>query len=285
MPTLTAKQALDRLSWLFPTGLKDPGLLAAVCPEGWEKSPLRLAFHPTAEQRYREHLSWLRSPIHEVIRKRKGNSKAPPTPSFEDFLASEKEGDRSPSWLKPEDEWLELLGSCLWDILSNNHKLLTPTGKAIDLGSFRAVSGLIDEFIEGGPLSDDWDLGDCTRFYMGTSMISSRTDLSPVHLLIFRRIKQLGYDWKYYFPRIHLIRFHNESSDPMNYDSSEAFAETEEFRKQDEDERKQRDAMARDLAAAKNRALDKPPPGTVRAYQEVFGKDPPGCPPDPHSPD
>lgn len=281
MPTLTDKQALALLSRLFPAGLKDPELLAEVCPEGWEASPLRLAIHPTPEQRYEEHLRWLRSPIHEVIQRTEGTQPEPP-PTFEEFLATE-DGSR-PYGLPAEDEWPELLGDCLWDILSNNHKLVDRNGETVGFGSFRMVSGLIDDFLEDREVDETWRDGDSMRFYMGTSLIAKRTDLGPVYRLIFRRIRNLGYEWKYSFPRLHVVRFRKESPGPTDYDPSKAFAEEEKRRQEDEEDRKQREKLARDLAEAKNRALDGPPPAVVQAYHDVFGRDPHGWPPDPGSP-
>ncbi len=285
MPTLTDKQALDFLSRLFPGGLRDPGLLAELCPEGWQASPLRLAFHPTDEQRYEEHLRWLKSPIHEISRRREGlpDPEEEPVPTFEEFLASEKPGPVFNS--TDGQEFTELLGDCLWDILSNNHDLIDRNGDAVHFGSFRMVSGLIDDFLEDRAVDGNWRDGDHMRFYMGTSLIGHRTDLRPVYRLIFRRIRQLGYEWKYAFPRIHVVRFRKEPTNPADYDPSEAFAEEEKRRREDEEDRKQREAMARDLAEAKRRALDRAPPAVVLAYQEVYGTDPHGWPPDPDSPD
>ncbi len=54
MATLTDQQVLEFLSRLFPDGLGDAELLAEVCPDGWENSPLRLAFHPGPERRKQE---------------------------------------------------------------------------------------------------------------------------------------------------------------------------------------------------------------------------------------
>lgn len=120
---------------------------------------------------------------------------------------------------------------------------------------------------------------------MGTRLIGHRTDLRPVYRLIFRRIKRLGYEWSYHFPRIFAVRFRKDPAEESDYDPSKAFAESEQRRKEDEEDRKQQEKMARDLATAKRRALDEAPPATVLAYQEVYGKDPHHWPPDPDSPD
>ena len=39
-----------------------------------------------------------------------------------------------------------LIGSCLWDILSDNHDLVLADGRVAHLGSFRAAAGVISDF-------------------------------------------------------------------------------------------------------------------------------------------
>lgn len=275
-------EALAILARLFPGGLRDPDLLAEACPEGWQASPLRLAFHPTAEQRYREHLGWLKSPMNELLQR---EEKSPPQPplSFEEFRALEEPQSRPA--LSEDEEWPELLGSCLWVIFSDNHELVDESGSRFNFGSFRAVSSLIDEFMEGKPLSEAWGRGDYMRFYLGASFASERTDLRPVYRLIFSRLKNQGYEWCHVFPRIYRVRLHAADKEPNSYNPSEAFAQEKSRKEEDEEEEKQQEEMARDLARAKQDALDQAPPATVLAYQEIYGKDPHGWPPDPTSPE
>jgi len=285
MPTLTDKQALDFLSRLFPGGLGDPGLLIELCPEGWDASPLRIAFHPTMEQRYEEHLSWLRSPIRTISKRLEGNkdSTPAPIPTLEEFIAKQKPSTRAE--MTADGELIELLGNCLWDILSDNHKPVTKEGEPVSFGSFRMVSSLIDEFIEGGPLSEDWGQGDHMRFYMGSTFVRNRTDLGTIYQMIFRRLQLLGYEWRYSFPRIYAVRFDKEPLDPADYDPSKAFAEEEKRRAEDQAHLIEQEQINRELAEAKRQAWDHAPPAVVLAYQEVFGKDPHGWPPDPNTPD
>lgn len=280
MPTLTDKQALELLNWLFPAGLKDPALLVELCPEGWDASPLRLAYHPTPEQRYKEHLQWFDNPIFRFSKRDKPPESKPP-PTFDEFIASEKNTTRHTA--SNEEGWQELLGACLWDVLSDNHELITQEGDSIDFGSFRAVSALIDEFLENHSLDDGWTRGDPMRFYMGSTIISQRTDLRPVYRLIFSRLRQIGYEWQYSFPRIHMVRFSDTSPDHSQYDPSSAIAQEAERKKEQEKLGQLEKEMAKDLSKAKQHALDTAPPATVQAYQEVFGKDPHGWPPDPTS--
>lgn len=53
-------EAFAFLRSLLPGGLKNPGLIAELCPEGWPHSPLFACFHPPPEVQYREHLAFSR---------------------------------------------------------------------------------------------------------------------------------------------------------------------------------------------------------------------------------
>jgi len=281
MPALTDKQALEILSRLFPAGLGDSCLLAEACPEGWANSPIHLAFHPPPEQQYDEHCRWLRS-MAELRQPGHANHDPPPSiPSFEEFIAKQHEPRQPP--MSDLEEWVELLGDCLWDILSNNHELILQSGETANFGSFRMVSALIDEFADGGSLAEFQDRGGTMRFYMGSAMIQRRTDLGPVYQLIFRRFKALGYRWRYSFPRIYAIRFDEEPTDTLHYDPSAAFAAEEALKKMEEEEMAFQEKRDKEHAEAKRRALDQAPPAVVSAYQEIFGEEPQGWPPSPDS--
>jgi hypothetical protein len=205
-----------------------------------------------------------------------------PVPTYEEYLAMDEKGP--PSLGGPLEEWTELLGDCLWDVLSNNHDVILASEEQVDFGSFRTVSALIDEFVEGGTLGDAWACGDCMRFYMGTSMIGRRTDLGPIYRLIFNRLKLLGCRWSYSFPQIYALRFVKPDKTD-DYDPSQSFAAEQERQKQEEEDRRLDERLAADVAKSKRRAWDEAPPVIVQAYQEVFGEDPSGWPPDPQSAD
>ena len=53
---LSENEAYGFLESLFSGGLKDPVLIAELCPEGWENSPLFACYHPTPRVRYEESL-------------------------------------------------------------------------------------------------------------------------------------------------------------------------------------------------------------------------------------
>lgn len=276
MSQLTDQQALDFLARLFPGGLGDAQLLAELCPDGWENSPLRRAFHPGPERLYEEHCASMKN----LERFSRSPEPPEPLPTYEEFVATERKG---PSFLRNSlEEWTELLGDCLWDVISNNHDLILASGERVNFGSFRMVSALLDLFIEGEAMNDSWDCGDCMRFYMGTSFFSVRTDLTPVYRLIFQRLRALGCRWCYSFPQIYSIRF-EKPEEAGDYDASKGFAAEQERQKQEQEDLKLQKRLDADLAESKRQAWDKAPPEIVQAYQEVFGEDPPGWPPDPNS--
>jgi hypothetical protein len=296
---LSEQEAFAFLGRLFPGGMKDPALIAELCPEGWGSSPLLFAcYHPSPEVRYAESLEFSRNMknLGLTLSRRKGEvTQAPPEepePTFEEFLAKNPLENLEVSAEQAIDEPAELLGLCLWDVFSDNHEVIAADGRVVDLGSFRGSAGVIADFFEGSndreEKSEDgmwsgWDGGDYMRFYMGSWGLARRADLSPVYQLIFRRLKSLGADWRYSFPRLHLIDFGSREEDPgTDYDPSVALAKEAERKARAEELRQMRRKMDRDTLAAKREARRNEPPATVLAYQEIYRKFPPGWPPDPY---
>ena len=58
---LSENEAYAFLGSLLLGGLKDPALIAELCPEGWENSPLFACYYPTPRMRYEESLNWSRN--------------------------------------------------------------------------------------------------------------------------------------------------------------------------------------------------------------------------------
>ena len=56
MKELTEQECFRFLKTLFPGGLKDAALLAEVCPESWQASPIYLSVNPTLERSYEEYV-------------------------------------------------------------------------------------------------------------------------------------------------------------------------------------------------------------------------------------
>jgi hypothetical protein len=120
------------------------------------------------------------------------------------------------------------------------------------------------------------------RFYMGTTWIARRADLTPVYAMIFRRLESLGADWVYHFPELGLVEVvradESGKSDDGYSPSQSALAEVEAQKRRAEVERF-RTELREANASAREEAMDRPPPATVRAYRHVFGRDPRGWPP------
>jgi hypothetical protein len=298
---LSEPEAYAFLGSLFPGGLKDPALIAELCPERWENSPLFACYHPSPEVRYAESLEFLRNMknLGSLLSRRKcETAQAPPEepeepePTFEEFLAKNPAESPELSAGQAIDEPAELLGLCVWDVFSDNHQVIAADGRVVDLGSFRGSAGVIADFFEGstdreeGPedgIWSAWDDSDYMHFYMGSWGLARRADLSPVYRLIFRRLKSLGADWTYSFPRLHLIDFGSREEDPgTDYDPSAALAKEAERKAREEELRQMRRKMDRDTLAAKREARRNEPPTTVLAYQQIFGLFPTGWPPDPY---
>jgi hypothetical protein len=73
-----------------------------------------------------------------------------------------------------------------------------------------------------------------------------------------------------------------EDDDSLPYDPSAALQREEDRRKRAAETERMRKRLDRDARSAMRQARSGPPPATVRAYQEVYGKFPHGWPPDPY---
>ena len=120
------------------------------------------------------------------------------------------------------------------------------------------------------------------RFYMGTVWISERADLTPVYATIFRRLRLLEAEWVYHFPEIGLVDIsglRTESEQTTAYPPSESAAAELNAHKQDAEIERLRADLEASNARAREEAMDQPPPATVRAHRQVYGRDPRGWPP------
>ena len=186
------KEFFDRL---FPHGFVGADVLAEIAPEGWERSPLLACFHPSVEKIFEERVQMHRN-IEELIGLERdpanGGTDNPklapePEPTLEEVRA-----DWQDKPIIVSEEVTELAALCLWDVFSNNHDGIAADGRMADIGSFRGAARFLVEYLTG-PNDDLWSMDYC-RFYMGTIWISDRADLTPVYVMIFRRLKALGAD-------------------------------------------------------------------------------------------
>lgn len=281
-PRLTDAELKEFFDRLFPHGFAGADVLAELAPEGWEKSPLLACFHPSPEQVFQESLQMHRN-IEGLVRIRRerepDNPKLAPKP--EPTLA-EVRAEWQDTPVKTAEEVTQLVGLCLWDVFSDNHEVIAADGRVVDIGSFRGAAGFIAECVSGP--NDDWRNMDYCQFYMGTIWIGQRTDLTPVYRMIFRRLKALAADWEYHFSELGVVdmaplRTALEQQKPEDYSPSEAFAKEQAEQERQEELDRVRAELAEGNAQARREAMALPPPATVRAYEEVFGREPKGWPP------
>ena len=284
-PGLTDAELQVFFDRLFPHGVAGADVLGEVAPEGWKQSALLACFHPSVERMFEERVQIHRNleALWSARQRRDNPAEAPepprPEPTMEDVR---REYQRQP--VRPDEELTELVGQCLWDVFSDNHEVVAADGRVVDIGSFRSASAFLDEYVSGGSggSGETWCAGDYMRFYMGTIWISERADLVSVYAMIFRRLRSLGADWVYHFPEIHVVdlgALRRDTEQASRYSASEgAVAELEAQERQAELERL-RSELAVSNAAAREEAMEAPPPATVRAYRHVYGRDPRGWPP------
>jgi hypothetical protein len=265
---------------LFPNGFAGLDVAGEIAPEGWEQSPLVACFHPSAERVFEEELRIHRN-IESLfhVRKHRGDAKTHTPlaePTLEDVCR-----EYQPRPVRAEEELTELVASCLWDVFSDNHDVIVADGRAADIGSFRGASAFLDEYLSRDRRAP-WCGGDHMRFYMGTVWISGRADLTPVYAMIFRRLQLLGAEWVYHFPEIGRVDrsgLHTQSEQPTAYSRSEAAAAELKAQKQHAELERLRADLVASNAQAREAAMDQPPPAKVRAYRQVYCRDPRGWPP------
>ncbi len=286
---LTDQQCWELFQQLFPGGLEDPTLVEELAPKGWDESPLVRAFHPTVEQAYdetiriQENINRLRT---HVGRSQNANDDSKgDSPSFNEFKNA-----FHPQPIEPSEECIDLLGKCLWDIFSDNHEVWTADDNLVDLGSFRGSARFIADFRDRNESWKDQDIrgGSYMDFYMGTALISHRTDLSPIYRLIFRRLHRLGIDWRYKHPRLSLVdlsgltgQLEEQEGTPevYQYDPTESYWRDKEHAKRKKEIAEMQEELDDAYRESVEQARTSPPPRTVRAYQQIYGHWPVGWPP------
>jgi hypothetical protein len=278
---LNGTELRNFFSELFPHGFAGADVVQEIAPEGWKNSRLFACFHPSPEQVLAECVFRHRM-FQELRARRRKNaleepeSAAVPEPTIEEILADWEERP-----VNVTDEVTAIVGACLWDVFADNHNVVAADGRAVDIGSFRGASAFLDEYLTDS--DTHWDGGDEFRFYMGSAWISGRANLMPVYRMIFRRLNFLGADWEYAFPQLHLLDLsplrQAVEIPEESYSPSEAFAKSEEERQQQIEFEQARAELEEATNQARREAMEKPPPATVRAYLEVYGRNPTGWPP------
>jgi hypothetical protein len=261
---------------LFPYGFAGQDVLDEIAPEGWEQSPLLAVFHPSLDQVYEETVQFHRNL--QSLPWRDHVDPPRPEPTREDIAKTYQE-----KTIDTEREVHELVGLCLWDIFSDNHDVVGPDGRIVDIGSFRGAGGFIADCMNRQ--TGTW-VYDYIDFYMGTIWIAQRADLTPVYEMIFRRLKARDHDWRYAFPKLRLIDLRPPrdalSEPPENESDTSASSEAsgvEEDTQRNRALAELRESLGTAHREAVETARQGPPPATVQAYQKVYGWWPEGWPP------
>ncbi len=241
-------------------------IMAYIAPEGWENSPYRFIFHPTAQQVYEKRMIW-----HE---NEKSWSKdltededldIPILADIENELAEESKP------IAPYEEFLDTIGSCLWCIFSNNHDVVDAKGKVYNLGSFRGSGGFIGDFLNKHyPSNVSFNYMD---FYCADMGLLDDDTVYSLLVLLFERLKSKQLDWNYSFPQIGIVSFDKPESatKPEDYDPQKAVQEELERNQKQAEIQTLQDKLDAIYEQEKEDALYKAPPLIIRAYQTVYG--------------
>jgi hypothetical protein len=265
---------------LFPRGFAGPDVLNEIAPEGWECSPLLACFHPSIERVFEEQLMMHRNleELRHMHRRRDGDvpDASSPEPTLEDVRK-----EYEPSAVHHDEEVTELVGLCLWDIFSDNHDVIGADGHLADIGSFRGAGAFLDEYLARD--DDNWREGDYMRFYLGTIGIGGRADLTPIYAMVFTRLKAMSADWVYHFAELGIVGLTSADDDPAPSGAAysvlqSAVAELNAQQRRAEVQRLRAELKEMNTRA-REEAMDRQPPATVRAYRQVYGGDPRGWPP------
>jgi hypothetical protein len=275
--------ALDEL---FPQGFAGSDVFKEICPEGWANSPWAGAVRREPDEMAKEMSASLRA-----MENWKPGDPMPTFPSMDDLSRRMKELAEKPLPepvpADPVEVVREMVGRCLWDIFSDNHDVTDSEGRRLHLGSHRGSAGFLAQYLNRGEATDQYFYLD---FYMGNTMADEKATLAPVYEMVFRRLKGKGYDWKYSFPRLHLVDFRplkeamerekNPEGEYAEYDPSAEFEKSEEDRRKDEELAAMRAKLDEGYRESVEAAREQPPPATVQAYEAIYGEFPAGWPPE-----
>lgn len=262
-------ECIGILKYLFKDAFQ---LYGQIAPQGWIQSPYVCLLHPTPEQQYEEHLRLSAN----LARLTKAPEKAPERLQISDFKPDELTG------ISERGEFLYVLGLAVYDIFSNNHHVVDADNRIYLFGSFRGSGRFIADFLNQH-YPDEAKSYDYLDFYMGSIWIEERGDLTPFYEYVFQKLKHLGCDWEYAFPKLYLIDPQKllESSDDAkieDYDPETSVKQQIEASQKEDQARKLQEELeqihAEEYEAAKYQPLSR----LVQAYKNVYGVLPQGHP-------
>jgi hypothetical protein len=240
---------------MFPNGFASEDVLAEIAPEGWSQSRLRFVFHPTLDQAHWESVQLHRNLQSWPLRDKRRPEE--PEPTLEEVAAEHQDGP-----IEIDREVRELVAKCVWDIFSDEHDVVALDGRIVHLGSWRGAGGFIADQLNRRRKAGEYCY-DYLDFYMGTFTIAQRADLTPVYEMIFRRLKERLFTWRYRFPELGLVDFGSDKPDGAR--SLQVEKMQTELKKIHQD--------------AIEDARHDPIPAIVLAYENVYRHFPHGWPP------
>jgi hypothetical protein len=269
---LSDAELREFLNRLFPHGVAGRDVMSEVAPDGWKRSPMLAAFHPSVEQVFKEELRWCRDfeSQHNELR-RDDDPKAEyvrvPRPKLRHVRRQWQ-----PQPVRPGDELNELMGLCLWDVFSDGHVVVAGDGRAADFGPFCESSNFLDQYVGGEICSSGRK---CFGFSWGTHTLAKRADLTGVFAMIFRRLRSAGAEWVYRGWADFVISHtrHEWASAPSPVEPVSRVANRK--REEDDGRRRKVDTM---IARAQEWIRNRPTPATVRGHRMAYGRDPRGWP-------
>jgi hypothetical protein len=261
------KSCTELLTYLFSDY---QSLLKRIAPNGWNYSEFKKFYHPTPEQQFDEYKT-----LSENLARL---SKKPVSEYDKTLLDFQKEyvGEEA----KEPEECIEVLGNAVYDIFSNNHEVISASGKVYDLGSMRGSAGFIADFLNS--FFEEYQFTyDYIDFYVGTIFLRDRADMTPFYEYVFKKLKEKECSWKYSFPRLYLLNFNDtkdEETPPEKYNPEESLLREIEKNEKNEKLEKMRQELDRAHLEELEEAKYKPPPKVVQAYKNIFGSLPQGYP-------
>lgn len=244
-------------------------IMEILAPNGWENSPFTNHTSPKLLEDYERKLAW-HNTFGEIFKKFGKASEPPVLSEIEKEFAENASRDNS------LDEFLDLLGDCLWCIFSNNHDVYDEKGFVYHLGSFRGSGSFIADFFnEHFTTYKTYDYMD---FYCADMRIEKDEASYPLFLYIFEKLKKTNLTWRYSFPRLNIISFDQPEAEvkPEEYNPQKAIEDQLEKDKKQNEIEKLRKELDKSYEEAREEAKYKAPPITVRAYFEVYGVWPEG---------
>lgn len=244
-------------------------IMNQLAPSGWENSPFVKVFHPDAEEILEKRLRF-----HNNVSGLFKSKKTEIEPTLEGII-NELAGKDDP--VKPYDEFIDIFGSALWCIFSNNHEVVDDKEQVYDIGSFRGSGGFIADFLnEHYPLAKSFDYMD---FYCSDLLLLDEEHSYPLFVHIFDKLKVKGLDWNYSFPRMGIVSFNKDETtidNAENYDPAKALADELERQKKRDELNEFQAKLDEAYEEEREEAKYKKPTMIIRAYAEVYGGFPDG---------